>query len=89
MKVQDYIVAVMQHWLARGVDGWRLDAACAVPAGLWSRVKVRARDEQAFRGIKEERGNRLHASSPLPTLRYGRTEPQVGGCGLDVGRNLD
>jgi glycosidase len=50
--VQDYIVAVMQHWLARGVDGWRLDAAYAVPAGFWSRVLPKAG------------AHRLHASSP-------------------------
>jgi cyclomaltodextrinase / maltogenic alpha-amylase / neopullulanase len=49
-EVQDYIVAVMQHWLARGADGWRLDAAYAVPAGFWSRVlpEVRARHPQAY-----------------------------------------
>jgi cyclomaltodextrinase len=49
-EVQDYVLAVMQHWLARGVDGWRLDASYAVPAGFWSRVlpKVRARHPQAY-----------------------------------------
>ena len=26
---------VMAHWLERGVDGWRLDAAYAVPATFW------------------------------------------------------
>ena len=29
----------MQHWLARKVDGWRLDAAYAVPTGFWSPVE--------------------------------------------------
>jgi hypothetical protein len=38
-EVHDDIVVVMQHWLARGIDGRRLDAAYAVPAGLWSRVR--------------------------------------------------
>jgi cyclomaltodextrinase len=29
--VVDHVVAVMDHWLARGAAGWRLDAAYAVP----------------------------------------------------------
>ena len=35
---------VMEHWLGRGVDGWRLDAAYAVPPGSGGRPRrVRAR----------------------------------------------
>ena len=36
--VVDYTVEVMTHWLGRGADGWRLDAAYAVPEDFWARV---------------------------------------------------
>ncbi|RBP12276.1 glycosidase [Roseiarcus fermentans] len=49
-EVEDLVAAVMIHWLDRGIGGWRLDAAYAVPARFWARVlpRVRARHPDAY-----------------------------------------
>lgn len=49
-EVIAYTVEVMEHWLRRGADGWRLDAAYAVNPAFWREVlpKVRARHPDAW-----------------------------------------
>ncbi|MDR3661534.1 MAG: alpha-amylase family glycosyl hydrolase [Mycobacterium sp.] len=49
-EVADYTAEVMSHWLGRGADGWRLDAAYAVPDRFWSTTlaKVRQRFPDAW-----------------------------------------
>jgi glycosidase len=42
-EVRDHVVGVMNHWLERGADGWRLDAAYAVPLDFWRHVTDRVR----------------------------------------------
>ncbi len=36
--VADYVAGVMNHWLDRGVDAWRLDAAYAQGAEVWAPI---------------------------------------------------
>ncbi|WP_229069013.1 alpha-amylase family glycosyl hydrolase [Actinoplanes sp. DH11] len=42
-EVQGHVVRVMDHWLARGASGWRLDAAYAVQPGFWKQTLARVR----------------------------------------------
>lgn len=37
-QVASFVTDVMRHWLARGADGFRLDAAYAVPSRFWREV---------------------------------------------------
>lgn len=48
--VKDYVTHVMSFWLDRGADGWRLDAAYAVPPDFWASVlpRVRSRHPDAY-----------------------------------------
>lgn len=43
--VAEYVADVMTYWSSRGVDGWRLDAAYAVPNAFWATVLSRVRQE--------------------------------------------
>ncbi len=42
-EVAGLVTEVMTHWLARGIDGWRLDVAHEVPVQFWASVLPRVR----------------------------------------------
>ena len=44
-RTVDLVVDVMLHWLRRGIAGWRLDVAYAVPTWFWRTVTDRVRQE--------------------------------------------
>lgn len=44
-EVADLVVDVMTHWLRKGIAGWRLDVAYAVPTWFWAGVTDRVRTE--------------------------------------------
>jgi cyclomaltodextrinase / maltogenic alpha-amylase / neopullulanase len=48
--VLEHVVSVIDHWLTAGADGWRLDAAYAVPRRFWKRAisRVRTRHPDAY-----------------------------------------
>lgn len=43
--VAELVVDIMCHWLARGISGWRLDAAYSVDPVFWARVLPRVREQ--------------------------------------------
>ncbi|WEV73325.1 alpha-amylase family glycosyl hydrolase [Bifidobacterium sp. ESL0798] len=44
-RVAALVTDVMTHWMRRGVDAWRLDAATTVPTSFWATVLPRVRRE--------------------------------------------
>lgn len=44
VRVEQYVVDAMNTWLERGIDGWRLDAAYAVPTSFWAKVLPKVRE---------------------------------------------
>jgi cyclomaltodextrinase / maltogenic alpha-amylase / neopullulanase len=44
-EVVSFVTNIMCHWLEAGIDGWRLDAAYAVPSDFWASVIAQVRHQ--------------------------------------------
>lgn len=43
-EVQEYILQIAEHWVKRGIDGWRLDVPTEIQTpGFWERFRERVR----------------------------------------------
>jgi len=42
-RALELVAGIMEHWLGRGIAGWRLDVAYAVPLAFWRAVTERVR----------------------------------------------
>ena len=42
-RVVDLVAHIMEYWVSRGISGWRLDVAYAVPRTFWREVTSRVR----------------------------------------------
>jgi cyclomaltodextrinase len=44
-EVADLVASILNYWLDRGIDAWRLDAAYSVPPAFWADVLPRVREQ--------------------------------------------
>ena len=84
--VVDYVVTVMDHWLSRGADGWRLDAAYAVPAAFWRQVLPRVRERHPDAWFV---GEYIHGEAPEVLAETGLDAVTAYGLWRPLWRSLN
>jgi cyclomaltodextrinase / maltogenic alpha-amylase / neopullulanase len=80
--VVDHVVTVMNHWLDAGADGWRLDAAYAVPETFWAQVLPRVRERHADTYVV---GEVIHGDYAAFVQASGSTPSPSTSCGRPSG----
>jgi cyclomaltodextrinase len=84
-EVREYIMRVAEHWLRKGIDGWRLDVPNEITTpGFWQefRRRVRAINPEAYivAEIWEESQQWLQGDQFDGVMNYRFTEAAIAFC---------
>jgi cyclomaltodextrinase len=88
--MREHLMAAAEHWLAFGIDGWRLDVPEEIDAGFWRefRRRVRAINPDAYivGEIWREKPEWVSGDTFDATMNYPLTEALLSFC---AARTLD
>jgi cyclomaltodextrinase / maltogenic alpha-amylase / neopullulanase len=83
--VREYLLAVAEHWIRLGADGWRLDVPAEVPDAFWRvfRERIKAVNPEAYivAEIWHERPQDLHGDMYDALMNYPLAEAIISFVG--------